>query len=356
MAAADESDREWRGSNRERLVALPPPMRQSGAAAALPDEVPRVWALLASIGGRAAVSQELGVDLDNVGGQGMTLGAAWRWPQARRRIGATLSLPAPAPFLGTITIDAFGEAQSYSVPGAVSVHVVREDRQRVVTDFGNWVSAHTWIDGGLGFDRFSGSDYLATHAAVEEHFRGDRFVGTAAMEVWSPGTSSAFWTQDAMFRWQSALNVHRPLWVALVGASWASVSAPLALWMGAGTGSGRPVLLRAHPLLDDNVIASPSFGRHLTFGSVEYQRPIREMRDASIAYAFFVDSARAIHGLDGARTPLEVDAGAGMRIYLPHNGGLVRVDVARGLRDGRMALSAGWAPNGWTIFKRGVGR
>jgi len=356
VAAADESDREWRGSNRERLVALPPPTPQSPVAAAMPEDMPRIWGVLASIAGRAAVSRELGSDFDNVLGQGTTVGAAWRWPQPRPRLGATLSLPAPAPLLGTITIDAFGEAQSYAVAGAAGPHVVREDRQRLLVDFGRWLSTQTWIDGGAGFDRFSSSDFLATYAAVEEHLRGDRIVATGALGLWSQGAAAEFWTLDETLWWQSSLNVHEPLWLALGGDSWASGSAPLALWMGAGNGSGRPVLLRAHPLLEEDVVAGPSFGRHLAFGTIEYQRPLKQIRDAAIGYAVFVDAARAWHGLEGLRTPLEVDAGAGLRIYLPHNGGLVRVDVAQGLRDGRVAVSAGWSPNAWAIFKRGVGR
>jgi hypothetical protein len=356
VAAADESDREWRGSNRERLVELPPPIQQSPVAAAMPEDVPRIWSVLASIGGRAVTARELGVDLDDVIGQGTTLGAAWRWPQARPRLGATLALPAPAPLVGTITIDAFGEAQSYQVVGVTGPRIVRADRQRLLIDFGRWLSAHTWIDGGAGFDRFSSSDFLATYAAVEEHFRGDRIVATTAVGLWSQSTTAGFWTADATLSWQSSLNVREPLWFGLVGNSWASASAPLALWMGAGTGSGRPALLRAHPLLEEDVVAGPSFGRRLGFGTIEYQRPLKEIRDATIGYAIFVDSARAWQGLEGMRTPLEVDAGVGMRIHLPHHGGLVRVDFARGLRDGQLALSAGWAPNAWAIFTRGVGR
>jgi hypothetical protein len=39
------------------------------------------------------------------------------------------------------------------------------------------------------------------------------------------------------------------------------------------------------------------------------------------------------------------DAGVGLRLRLP-GGGALRIDVARGLRDGRHAASFGWV-SGW---------
>jgi hypothetical protein len=42
--------------------------------------------------------------------------------------------------------------------------------------------------------------------------------------------------------------------------------------------------------------------------------------------------------------PLQVDAGAGLRIALPRGGGRARVDLARGLRGGGTVFSASWRP------------
>ena len=39
-----------------------------------------------------------------------------------------------------------------------------------------------------------------------------------------------------------------------------------------------------------------------------------------------------------------IDLGAGVRLTVPGAPGTLRVDVARGLRDGHMAVSAGWQP------------
>jgi hypothetical protein len=84
------------------------------------------------------------------------------------------------------------------------------------------------------------------------------------------------------------------------------------------------------------------FGRRLGFANVEFQRwhavgkwPIR------IAPAAFVDVARATHGFGGVSIPAQVDAGGGVRVSILGLG-VLRVDVAHGVRDGSNALSVGF--------------
>jgi hypothetical protein len=60
-----------------------------------------------------------------------------------------------------------------------------------------------------------------------------------------------------------------------------------------------------------------------------------------IAPAVFVDLARATRGLPESDSRLHVDAGAGLRLSLPA-AGVMRVDLAHGLRGGGWVLSAGW--------------
>jgi len=44
-----------------------------------------------------------------------------------------------------------------------------------------------------------------------------------------------------------------------------------------------------------------------------------------------------------------IDAGAGVRAEVPGTLGALRVDLARGVRDGNLVLSAAWMPSwpGW---------
>jgi hypothetical protein len=104
-------------------------------------------------------------------------------------------------------------------------------------------------------------------------------------------------------------------------------------------------MLRAHPLLDGGVIAGPLFGRRLAHASVEAQRWPGKVRALPIGVALFTDLARADKRLPQAGgDPMQIDAGAGVRIKLPAVEGVLRVDYARGIRDQRQALTVGWQP------------
>jgi hypothetical protein len=155
------------------------------------------------------------------------------------------------------------------------------------------------------------------------------------------GASTA-WTADAAASWRSRARHEGTVFAAAAGVDIASVTAPLALWPGAGTGHARGPLLRAHPLLDDGRVTGDVFGRRLYHGSVEGRHWLKPaMRVLRIAPAIFVDAARAEQRRHlGAAW--HIDAGAGVRLALPGSG-VLRIDVGKGLRDGATAFSVGWA-------------
>jgi len=87
----------------------------------------------------------------------------------------------------------------------------------------------------------------------------------------------------------------------------------------------------------------PAFGREAAHSSLEYARPIRQMRVGGLSIAAFVDTARAWQRLSGLEaSPLYVDAGVGIRVGVPGSDGGIRIDMAHGLRGGGTVLSAGW--------------
>ena len=107
----------------------------------------------------------------------------------------------------------------------------------------------------------------------------------------------------------------------------------------------RAPLLRAHPLLSDGVVdltPASAFGRTLAFGSAEVQRWLERPTLVRLGLAAFTDVARASRQAGGGRTPVQVDVGAGLRIKIPGTPGVLRADVAHGLRDGANALTFGW--------------
>jgi hypothetical protein len=319
---------------------------------------PRHLISLVVIGGRALFGDEVRADFAGLAGQGESATVLWRWPVGRPRIEGSVAIPAPAPLPGIATIDVFWEAQSYAVPlGGSAVAFERDERRRVSFNLDTWISGDTRLEGGAALDRFDDDDHLATSAAVEQHWLRDLIIARAQAEIWTLGRGQGFWARDLSIAWQSTSDRSHPFVFAIVGDSSASANAPRALWMGAGTGLGRPMLLRAHPLLDSDVVRGPMFGRRLTFANAEYQHPLRQAITGAIAVAAFVDAARAWDGLGGlATSPFQVDAGVGLRFRLPSDAGAVRLDVARGLRDGHVAFSAGWTSSDSTVVNRRIRR
>jgi hypothetical protein len=149
------------------------------------------------------------------------------------------------------------------------------------------------------------------------------------------------WASGAGIEWRSALR-HEGNVVALrAGADLAGTDTPLALWQGAGLGHARRTLLRAHPLVDDGVITGEVFGRRLYSANGEWRRWLRPLKGTiRVAPAVFVDSAYADRRLEPGDA-WQLDAGVGLRVAIPGSQ-VLRVDLAKGLRDGRTVFSVGW--------------
>jgi hypothetical protein len=176
---------------------------------------------------------------------------------------------------------------------------------------------------------------------------GNRLTVTLAGGWWIPSSGGdRFLAGNLLAGWRSTPNPTRASWSADLGLSGATKAAPLALWPGAGTGQGRPSLLRAHPLLSDGVVTGPVFGRRLAHATVEHVRPIAGIPAGSLSWCGFVDAAQAGRRLGPGASPLYVDAGIGIRLQGPGTGGVIRIDIARGLRGGGTTLSASWAGAG----------
>jgi hypothetical protein len=317
---------------------------------------PRHLMSLVVIGGRTLFADEVRGDFAGLAHQGESATVLWRWPVVRPRVEGRVAIPAPAPLPGIATVDVFWEAQSYAVPVAgPAAKILRDERRRVSFDLDAWMSGSTRLEGGAALDRFDDDDHLATRGAVEEHLLRDLIVARADAQVWSLGRGKGFWTRDLSVAWRSSADPSQPFVIAVVGDSAASARAPRALWMGAGTGQGRPLLLRAHPLLRSDIVSGAMFGRRFTFGNVEYRHPLRRLATGSISLAAFVDAAQARDGLGGLdESPVEVDAGAGLRVGLPQDSGSLRLDVAQGLRDSGVTFSVGWSSSESTVVNRRI--
>ena len=61
-----------------------------------------------------------------------------------------------------------------------------------------------------------------------------------------------------------------------------------------------------------------------------------------LGFAGFVDVARANRQLTSGPAVAQTDLGGGLRLRWPGDSRVLRIDVARGLRDGATALTVGW--------------
>jgi predicted double-glycine peptidase len=324
--------------------------------------IPRGAAAWAGAGVRAAIDREVGVTVPGGSGQGEVWSASWRWWRHRPRVAVGFAAPGRGGLPGIWRVEGSWEAESYATGAAQGVPAIRQTRAHGGLTMSDWLSGATRYSLSAGLDSWSGvaaesapsaelnapsgRKTVSIGATIDRRFRRDRVSLSGAATRWMPiGAGPAFGAAGVRAVARSSNEMRGWVFQGTAGADRASNAAPLGLWPGAGDGRARVPLVRAHPLLDDGVIslAGPSiFGRTLGYGSVEAQRWLERPTLVRIAPAGFVDLARASRRGAAAVESAQVDVGAGLRIKVPGATGLLRVDVARGLRDGATAVTIGW--------------
>ena len=317
------------------------------------DPFPRGWMAAAIVGGRAVVGHELKVDVAGLLGAGERISVSGRWQEERPRVALMFMAPSASllPGLpGVITFDGMWDRQSYLPAETRSADLgpsLRESRRRVALQLTDWSTSWLRWKVGAALERFNARfdarRYLALDAGVDVRLLRDRIALVASGAEWRPTAGSeGFGTRALLVAWRSTTDVTRGAWSALTELSVASNAAPLAVWEGAGTGSARAGLLRAHSLLRDDVLTGPVFGRRLARATLEYARPVGQTWAGTISMAAFLDAARAWRRMSSTRSPLFADAGLGLRVRTPGRADVLRLDVAHGLRGGGATLSVGW--------------
>ena len=297
------------------------------------DAYPRGLPALAALGVGAAVNRQLDASVASLTGGGERIDAAWRW--WANRPAASLAFIAPAPFIhGTWQVDVARETETFAAAS-------RQTRSHAGISGETWLTDRWRVGATAGVDRWVDRGRQGVLGAEAEFWpMVDRFQLRARVSHWTGRDEFSSARVDATFR--SSPNRSRKLLLLRTGASTATDAAPALAWPGADTGHVRDVLLRAHPLLDDGVISDGVLGRRLIFGGAEFQRwssPSKWL--VQYAPAAFVDVARASRGFASGVSSTQVDAGIGLRLAAPGSG-VLRLDLAHGLRDGRTALSVVW--------------
>ena len=300
------------------------------------DAAPVTPAAWAAIGAGALANRDASVTFANLSGGGDAATATWRWWEHRPMIAVAYSAPGPG---GIWTLDASRETQTF---GPQDVEPTEETRTRAGVEIANWIDERTRLRAGVALERWSDRGRSAALTAALAFWPiVDRLSLEARVATWR-GSGRPFSSAAGIARFRSNAAAGGTVWLFDAGYRAATEAAPASIWPGADTGHARDVLLRAHPLLDEGIVTGGVFGRRVASASAEVQHWIAPGRRLlRVAPAAFVDLARATRGLPSTDRRLHVDAGAGLRVSL-FGLGVIRLDVAHGLRDGRNAVSVGW--------------
>ena len=281
------------------------------------------------------ITREFTASLSSPTSGGERLSADWRfWPG---RPLYQLSFAAPAPWGGVWRLTASRERQPFTAVFPSSLHDSAE------LDVADWLTGSARWQVGAGADRWNGSRTFATaRAGVRLVTSGDRVDARIQARTWFGGAGS-FQSGEALVVARSSARPVGTVIVATGGISGVTASAPGDVWFAGDTGRARPLLLRAHPILAERArFRTERLGRLVGNGSAELQRWWR-VGPFRAGGATFVDTARTARRLAGPGVT-DVDVGVGFRGAWPGKAAALRVDLAKGLRDGATAFSVVYSP------------
>lgn len=305
------------------------------------DTFPGNWAGWGSMGFQTLLQREVSLDVAGRLGAGENLRGRYRWARNRPRVMLEFGVPAPGPIPGVASVELSWERQAYGALVAGEPHL-REERRRAGGTLADW--AFDWLrwEAGAAIDHIADGRYVSAGGSLSVLALDDRVFVTLAGERWSASEDGQdFGAGSIGGGWRWTADRARPNWAAFGSASFATTAAPLAVWPGAGTSLTRGALLRAHSLTDRGVHTAAVFGRRVAFVTVEHERPIWSSKYGLATMAVFLDTARASQRRD-AGPAWHSDLGAGVRFAEPGSTGVVRLDLAYGLRDGAVKVSAGY--------------
>jgi hypothetical protein len=289
---------------------------------------------LVSLGGRSIFARELLLPMFSPTGGGERITVTYRFWHGRPRV--ALDVSAPAPWGGVWGALAAWERQPFDAALLPTI-----ERRTARATWSDWVLPFFKVTARSGADRWTlrpGAQGMAGATALAAS-GADRLRAQLDVDSWFG--SGAFTMTQAVVRGRSSAARRGLVLSGDVGTGWAGSATPPDVWFGGDTGGGRPVFLRAHRLVEDGRMVVDRIGRTIVHagGEVQYWRRLSQFQ---VAPALFVD---AVHlerrALPGARDNVDVGLGVRLAGFGP---GVLRLDMARGLRDGHMRLSAGFQP------------
>jgi len=305
------------------------------------------WLFLAArLVTKGAVRREMSVRLNGVAHRGESLQVGVRFESHRPSFWATIEAPRLGGWPGVVSLSALWDRQTYRPDPAGSTVSSVETRRRGAAAWSHWVRPNLRLEVGLAADRFEAKgDFASIRTSAELRFFADRAALLAGAESWKGvGDAEAFAEGGATVALRARPAPGRFQLNLRLDGRRASRRAPLAVWPGAGTGPGRPLLLRALPLVESGELIGEGFGRGLLHATVEGELKVAQRGPARLGLAAFGDWARAWERMPprgGGENLFSVGLGLRLRGF---GDSTFRVDVAMrpGSRD--VVLSGGVIP------------
>jgi tetratricopeptide (TPR) repeat protein len=296
---------------------------------------------------RAFTDHAVALSLANLTATGDHARAFWRWQPNRPQVSFAASAPRALGLPGIVTAELLWDEQSYRAPAeARESDLIRERRRRASLSLDDWWRADSKLGVTLAVDEWSERGRsLSISGSVDQRFAGDRVSIRGRVSGWGPWRSGRpFYSGSLRFSARSRVtDGERPQLRLDLAYEAASARAPLALWPGAGTGLGRDLLLRAHPLVRDGIVDGRCFGREILRAGVEGEAPAVRLGPVRLSPALFVDSVRVLAPLPGVSSRQTfVDLGAGLRVRIAGRRSTLRADIAIPWGSVRPRLSVGW--------------
>jgi hypothetical protein len=296
---------------------------------------PRSWTAIATVSAPVIFNRTLSLPISAPTGSGDRIDLSWRFQDMRPRV--ALEYAAPAPWGGVWGVGGSWERQAFET---AAFPTAERSSGRVTWE--DWVTPYLQVGVRGGGDRWAIRDAVLGTAGVTARF------ATGAERMRAQVELDSWFGDDPFSRGHAVINLAtstaRQGWVAIgqVGAGLLGDSAPPDIWFGGDTSSSRPVPLRAHRIVADGLMTTTRIGRTALHTSVEGQH-WWSTRRGNIGAAAFLDLVAVDRRIIRGRQR-DADVGVGLRAGVPGSGGNIRIDLARGLRDGNMRASVGFEP------------
>jgi Papain-like cysteine protease AvrRpt2 len=293
-----------------------------------------VWSY-AAIGLLAAARKEIGVSAGALTGGGERVTAGWRFWPGRPRV--NLEVVAPARWGGLWGVDMFAERQPFSDDTFPTSR-----RAGAGLTVANWIRPWARVSARGGIDSWEGlGSYGVAGAELRFASARDRVIVGFDGAGWFG--EDRFSSAAASVRLRSSNERRGRTFILRGGGATATSATPADLWLAGDTGTVRPALLRAHPIVDDGRLQSERLGRGIVHLSGETRQWWTLRSVIQLGAGVFVDAVRVERRAD-ADGRGDIDVGGGLRLGFPGLDGVFRLDLGKGLRDGSTALSFVYEP------------